>query len=76
MNPKPKPHPKGYKFPLFKPAEGLSDEVIDALFRQSILPHYPGEHYLAGVRRYTRLVEAELQGMVRPSSPTGALPLR
>jgi len=40
----------------------LPDGVIDELFRQSLIGGRRGDPYLEGLRRYTRLVEAEIQG--------------
>lgn len=55
--------PAGYKYPLYKPDEApveLSDQVIESLFRQALVNNYPGEPYLEVLRRFTRLIEAEL----------------
>lgn len=63
-NPRPKPHAKGYKFPLFRPVtiEPLPDDVLAALFEQAVVTRPKGEPYIEGLRRYSRLLEAEIQG--------------
>lgn len=70
-NPRPKPHPKGYKFPLYKPGvatiEPLPDDVLAALFEQAVLTRPKGEPYIDGLRRYSRLLEAEIQGRLERS---------
>lgn len=59
----------GRKFGLYRPRDltlgPLPDDVIEALFRQSIIPYRKGEPYIEGVRRLVRLVEAELQGRLQ-----------
>lgn len=42
----------------------LSDVVLVELFYQSVVGRQKGEHYLEGLRRLARLIEAELQGQV------------
>lgn len=42
----------------------LSDEVQATLFAQALVGYYKGEPYTDFIRRYTRLVEAEIQGQV------------
>lgn len=56
----------GRKFSIYRETEParIPDEVINALFMQALVGNYPGEPYLDVLRRFTRLVEAELAGTV------------
>jgi len=42
----------------------LPDEALAACFEQAVINRLRGEDYIHGLRRYTRLIEIELQAQI------------